>query len=187
MSGVIDFRTPAAGFDQPIELWLACHERILRMIALLARLREHIAAGGSMETAGVTAASILRYFDEAAPRHHEDEELTLFPRLLAHLQGVHRQLIEHTLDALRDEHRDLETSWTELRSKLIAITYGAATSLDTTATVDFVTGYRQHVERENEVLAPAFLRAFDEAELELIGRAMAKRRGVNWEELCARK
>ena len=187
MSSIIDFRTPAAGFDQPIELWLACHERILRMIALLIRLREHIAAGASMESAAVTATSILLYFDEAAPRHHEDEKLTLFPRLLAHLHGVHRQKVERTVDALRDEHGRLDTSWTELRSRLISIAGGSATSLDTAATANFVTDYRQHVERENEILAPAFLRTFDKAELEVIGREMAARRGVSWEELCATK
>ena len=30
MTGTIDFRTPGAGFDQPIEMWLACHERVQR-------------------------------------------------------------------------------------------------------------------------------------------------------------
>lgn len=185
MSGIIDFRTPAAGFDQPIEMWLACHERILRMTALLLRLREHIAAGGSIESAGVTATSILRYFDEAAPRHHEDEELTLFPRLLAHLQSANRQKVENAIAALRDDHARLEAAWAQLRPTLVAITAGTVTTLDTAATVDFVTDYRQHVQRENEVLALAFVRVFDKAELEVIGRAMATRRGVKWEGLCA--
>ena len=157
------------------------------MAALLVRLCEHLAGGGSIESAGVTATSILRYFDEAAPRHHEDEELTLFPRLLAHLQGADRQKIERTIDDLRYEHGRLEKSWTALRLALIAITRGTTVSLDTEAAVGFVTGYREHVERENDVLLPAFRRAFDAVELEVIGRAMAARRGLDWDELCARK
>jgi len=187
MKAFVDFRTPAAGFDQPIEMWLACHERILRMIALIVRLCEHLAAGGSIEAAGVTATSILRYFDEAAPRHHEDEELTLFPRLLAHLQGADRQKIERTIDDLRYDHGRLERSWTALRPALVAITSGTTVSLDTEATVGFVTDYREHVERENDVLASAFRRAFDAVELEAIGRAMAARRGLDWDELFALK
>ena len=51
----------------------------------------------------------------------------------------------------------------------------------------FVTDYREHVERENDVLASAFRRAFDAAELEAIGRAMAARRGLDWDELFALK
>ena len=186
-TGIIDFRTPAAGFDQPIEMWLACHERILRMLALLIRLREYVADGGAIESARVTAASIVRYFDEAAPRHHEDEELTLFPRLLSHLSGTARDKIAPTVEALRQEHAPMETAWARLRPALIAIEAGTATRLDDTTTVDFVTVYRRHVERENEALAPAFQRAFDATELEAIGRAMAARRGVNWDELCAPK
>jgi len=185
VSGIIDFRTPAAGFDQPIEMWLACHERMLRMIALLVRLREHIAAGGTSESAGVTAASILRYFNEAAPRHHEDEEIDLFPRLLTQLKGSERDKIALTVQDLREEHKQLESAWAELRPALVAIEAEAGKSLDDHATVNFVMRYRQHVERENRLLAPALQRAFDRDELETIGRSMAARRGVNWEELRA--
>jgi hemerythrin-like domain-containing protein len=187
MSGIIDFRTPAAGFDQPIEMWLACHERMLRMIALLVRLCEHLSAGGASESAGVTAASILRYFNEAAPRHHEDEEVDLFPRLQARLKGAERGKIAATIYLLTEEHQVLNDAWAQLRPTLMAIESGADKRLDDDATRQFVKRYRQHVEHENEVLAPVFRRAFDEAELEAIGRSMAARRGVNWEELRALK
>ncbi len=187
VSGIIDFRTPAAGFDQPIEMWLACHERMLRMIALLVRLREHLASDGTSESAGVTAASILRYFDEAAPRHHEDEEIDLFPRLLMHLKGSERDKIAPQIEALQEDHKRLEGAWAELRPALIAIESKSEKSLDDGATGDVVIGFRQHVERENQLLAPALQRAFDPEELEAIGRSMAARRGVNWEELRAFK
>lgn len=187
MSAIIDFRTPAAGFDQPIEMWLACHERMLRMIALLIRLREHITAGGASESARVTAASILRYFNEAAPRHHEDEEIDLFPRLLAHLKGSERDKIAVVIEALQKEHKHLESAWAELRPVLVAIESDAGKRLDEQLMVKFIVGYRQHVERENELLAPVLQHAFDEQELEAIGRAMAARRGVNWDELRAPK
>ena len=51
-----------------------------RFAALLGRLAEHLGTHGANEDAQVTATSIRRYFNEAAPRHHEDEEVDLFPR-----------------------------------------------------------------------------------------------------------
>mgnify|MGYP001765205654 CR=1 FL=1 len=61
----IDFRTPGAGFDQPLDLWQACHERVLRMCTLLQRLQEHLRTRDVDGDAKVTAVSVLRYFDEA--------------------------------------------------------------------------------------------------------------------------
>lgn len=187
VSGIIDFRTPAAGFDQPIQMWLACHERILRMLALLVRLQEHIAGGGAQESSRVTATSILRYFDEAAPRHHEDEEIDLFPRMLARLKDGELEQISGAIGALQDEHVLLSNAWQELRQGLIAIEAGTDHRLDDQATTQFVQSYRQHVEDENKILLPAFQRVFDQPELAAIGFAMASRRGVDWETLRAPK
>ena len=184
-SCIIDFRTTSAGFDQPIEVWLACHERILRMVALLVRLRDHIVAGEARAAARVTAASILRYFDEAAPRHHEDEELDLFPRLLKYSQRAGSGDIASAVEALQQQHQQLDRAWANVRPTLIAVEAGSNIHLNDEATARFVLRYQQHVERENETLTPAFQRAFDRHELDAIGHAMALRRGVSWEELRA--
>ena len=77
MSAIVEFRSPDAGFDQPIEMWLACHQRVRRFAALLQRLRVHLLSAGADEEAQMSAASIRRYFNEAAPRHHEDEEVDM--------------------------------------------------------------------------------------------------------------
>ncbi len=74
---------PAAGFEQPFEMLEACHERVQRMLALLGRLREHLASHGADEQARQAARDVMRYFDQAAPEHHRDEELHVFPPLLA--------------------------------------------------------------------------------------------------------
>ena len=76
--------TPAlAGFDEPIEMLKACHERIERQLSTLERLLPHLAANGCDGEARQAAANILRYFNEAGPHHHADEEQDLFPFLLA--------------------------------------------------------------------------------------------------------
>ena len=74
---------PAAGFEEPFGMLAACHERMQRMLALLARLRTHVASHGPDAQAQQAARDVMRYFDQAAPQHHRDEELHVFPPLLS--------------------------------------------------------------------------------------------------------
>ena len=75
--------TPGAGFDQPFEMLDACHDRVRRSLDLLARLRSYLRDKGCDDSARQAARDVLRYFDMAAPLHHEDEERHVFPPLLA--------------------------------------------------------------------------------------------------------
>jgi hemerythrin-like domain-containing protein len=184
----IDFRTPAAGFDQPLELWLACHDRVRRMCTLLQRLIEHVQALGADEQAKVTASSIRRYFDEAAPRHHEDEEIDLFPRLLKHLEGRTESEatgVRNAIALLENDHREMGRLWSVLRDALCAIDGGDAGALDEAVVGLFVSRYRSHCEVEDTVIAPALRRALSAEELDEVGRAMAQRRGIDWNEIAA--
>ena len=78
-------RSPGAGFDQPFEMLDACHDRVRRSLDLLRRLRDYLRGHGHGcdDSARQAARDVLRYFDIAAPLHHEDEELHVFPPLLA--------------------------------------------------------------------------------------------------------
>ncbi|MEK9803656.1 MAG: hemerythrin domain-containing protein, partial [Curvibacter sp.] len=90
------FDSPAAGFEQPYDMLTACHERVQRTLALLERLIAHVDRHGHDTQSRSAAADVLRYFDLAAPLHHQDEELHVFPALLAGqdaaLQAVVRRL-----------------------------------------------------------------------------------------------
>ena len=68
------FGAPAVGFDTPFEMLEACHERVQRTLALQERLCEHLQAKGCDASAQNAAHDVLRYFDIAAPLHHEDAE-----------------------------------------------------------------------------------------------------------------
>ncbi len=185
---IIDFRTPAAGFDQPLELWQACHERVLRMVNLLERLNVHIADKGVDEAASVTATSIRRYFDEAAPRHHDDEEVDLFPCLLQRLQSKGRSdadTIAQVIARLENDHREIGELWRSLRETLAMIEQKEPTTLDPSVVSQFVQRYRDHVELEDTVIAPALRRALTKRDLAAIGPTMAQRRGVDWTDLHA--
>ena len=76
-------RAPGAGYEAPFEMLDACHERVERMLRLLHKLRAHLQASGWDAQAAEAARDVLRYFNEAAPRHHEDEERHVFPTVLA--------------------------------------------------------------------------------------------------------
>ena len=79
---------PAAGFDEPFEMLAACHERVQRMLRLLRRLAAHLGEHGADAQAAQAAVDVMRYFDEAAPRHHDDEELHVLPRLREPFVGL---------------------------------------------------------------------------------------------------
>src|SRR5205814_2154869 len=98
---------PAAGFEQPFEMLQACHERLEQMLALLQRLREHVRSHGSDEQARQAARDVMRYFDTAAPRHHEDEELHVFPVLLA----LNDEGVTQVVAQLQQDHLQMEKRW----------------------------------------------------------------------------
>jgi hemerythrin-like domain-containing protein len=185
MTATIDFRSPSGGFDEPLELWLACHERVQRFCNLLGRVREHVEEHGADAEAAESATSIRRYFNEAAPHHHEDEEIDLFPRLLARLdeqatttdadEAAH---VRAAIGVLTAEHRANEVLWAALDAALAHIARGEAATLDATKAEAFSRTYRQHIDVEESVVMPAMQRHFSDADWSEVGAAMAKRRGV---------
>jgi pyridoxamine 5'-phosphate oxidase len=180
----IDFSSTAAGYDRPIELWLACHHRIARMNSLLQRLVEHLKQHPVDEQAGVTAASIVRYFEEALPRHHEDEEMDLFPRLMEKLRaqssGPAAATVGATIASLLADHEEMHALWQAMRAQLQKVAAGRDPQFDDAQVLLFVTRFRAHLEVEDGTLAPVFKRMFRTKDLREIGRAMARRRGVDW-------
>ena len=98
--------TPGAGFDEPFAMLDACHDRVRRSLDLLERLRAYLQDKGCDDSARQAARDVLRYFDIAAPLHHEDEELHVFPPLLA--QGGDERLAALVRQLQRDHVRMAE-------------------------------------------------------------------------------
>jgi hemerythrin-like domain-containing protein len=184
MTGTIDFRTPGAGFDQPIEMWLACHQRVERFAALLGRLAEHLGTRGADEDAQVTATSIRRYFNEAAPRHHEDEEVDMFPRLRERLDSERDRTVLDVLDQVEADHLEMAGLWKRLDALLAGIARGKAVTLEKPLIDRFATMYRHHIDAEERVLLPALKKALGKSDWQAVGRAMAERRGLEWDEIA---
>ena len=184
MTGTIDFRTPGAGFDQPIEMWLACHERVQRFAALLSRLATHLRNAGADEDARVTATSIRRYFNEAAPRHHEDEEVDMFPRLRERLRADRDKTVLDVLGQVEADHLEMAGLWRKLDAALAEVSSGRPVALEQPLIDRFATMYRHHIDAEERILLPAMKKAFGKGDWQAVGRAMAERRGLEWEELA---
>jgi hemerythrin-like domain-containing protein len=169
--------SPAAGFEQPFEMLEACHERVHRMLKLLARLREHLRRQGADTQAQQAARDVMRYFDQAAPQHHEDEELHVFPPLLA--QGD-REIVA-VVTRLQQDHRQMEARWTAARQVLSAVAEGRTSSLsaDEDAALDaFAALYDDHIRAEEEIAYPAAQELIDEPTRTAMGEEMMRRRGV---------
>lgn len=114
--------TPGAGFDEPFAMLDACHDRVRRSLDLLERLRAYLQDKGCDDSARQAARDVLRYFDIAAPLHHEDEELHVFPPLLA--QGGDERLAALVRQLQRDHVRMAER-WAEARQPLEQLAQGA--------------------------------------------------------------
>lgn len=182
MNGRIDFRSPGAGFDQPIELWLACHERVLRFAALMGRLEEHLLRSGNDHDAQASAGSIRRYFNEAAPKHHEDEEVDMLPRLRARLaQDRDAQPIDviDVIDQIGSDHTEMARLWQPIDVALAAVESGQPAVLPHEAIDRYIALYQHHIDAEERVLLPAMQRLFGPQDWQEISRAMAARRGID--------
>lgn len=171
---------PAAGFEAPFEMLATCHERVNRMLRLQAKLQQHLQDKGCDEPARQAARDVMRYFDLAAPLHHQDEELHVFPPLLTGPDIPLRALVTRLIQ----DHRQMEVAWAEARRTLAAIADSPdASALPLTAaqsaTLDqFAALYQQHLDGEDTLAYPAAEAALSADALQAMSEDMMQRRGV---------
>lgn len=167
--------SPAAGFAEPFEMLDACHERVARMLKLIVRLRAHLAKEGCDEQARQAAVDVMRYFDKAAPHHHKDEEIHVFPRLLA--AGMHVAEVQR----LQRDHVEMEAAWDRARKALQRVADGqwqGSSMHEEAALSSFVRMYEWHMAAEDELIFPAARSLVDDEARAAMGAEMARRRGV---------
>ena len=172
------FDSPAVGFEQPFEMLAACHDRVRRSLVLLQRLMVHVRDHGHDAKSRSAAADVLRYFERAAPLHHEDEERHVFP-LLA---GACDPGLTATVAALQREHRHLEAQWAGLRVVLTAWSRDDAGGMPddrlSAQVTEFERLYAAHLCTEEDVVFPAARACIDAAGLAEMSLDMARRRGA---------
>ncbi len=170
------FDAPAVGFEAPYEMLAACHERVQRSLDLLGRLVDYIGDQGHDAQTRSAAADVLRYFDLAAPLHHQDEERHVFPPLLA--QGD--VSLRATVRRLQADHRQMETLWAEVRKALLRWSEPGCEETGDPATRAAIARFRGiyagHIEAEEGLVFPAAGSAMSATTLQAMGREMQARR-----------
>lgn len=160
------------GFDDPIGLLRACHEKLLTHCDLLAALvnREDLDS-----EAHETARNLSRYFSQQAPLHHRDEEEDLFPRI--NRQSLRIAELVHTL---KKEHETLDSLWNSIAPELKKLPAAGFSDTCKQSAIKFSTLCRQHIEKENRELLPLVSNSLSQQALAEIGESMAARRGVRY-------
>lgn len=174
------YHAPAAGFEAPFEMLSACHERVDRSLGLMARLQQHLLSHGLDDSARQAARDVMRYFDLAAPLHHQDEELHVFPPLLAGSDPG----IQETVQRLMADHRQMEIAWSAARLNLACVVesspqaWSPLTSEQTRTLNKFASLYGRHIEDEEHLIYPAARARLPTGALQAMSEDMMARRGM---------
>ncbi|MEG1052221.1 MAG: hemerythrin domain-containing protein, partial [Janthinobacterium sp.] len=166
------------GFDQPIAVLKHCHDKIRKQLTTLQNLLAHLAQHGNTADAQQAAKAVLQYFNKAAHLHHDDEEQDLMPMLQATATGDDAALLATLVPEILADHQRMDQAWLTLRPELDAIAAGTAVQLSADGVRDYVAAYQAHMAKEEGQLAPMAKRLFSAQQMEQLGTAMQRRRGI---------
>lgn len=173
------FSSSEVAFSHPLTLLTSCHEKILHFSSALVKLSEKLKQEGWSENSKVTAEKIRRYFNIAAPEHHKDEELHLFPAIIAldpELQDPEIKAQLSQINQMVKEHVETDVLWEKLDVMLQSHS-GSFDELNEMA-VQFSTEMKRHAEIENVEIFSFAEQHISEATFNSMGKAIAKRRGI---------
>lgn len=159
----------APDFSDPLGLLAACHGRMRDFCDLLERLPDWIDQHGLDAEAMSGVQRVLRYFDRAAPLHHEDEEQDLFPLLRDQPGG-------DVIAALLQQHEELEHGWQHLAPQLRRLVDDDRDAQLEAGITAFCDAYRRHIALEDAVILPMARSSLNALQLSEMGRRMAERR-----------
>ncbi len=169
----------APSFDQPLAVLKHCHDRIRKQLATLEKLVPHLAQDGADGEAQKAALAVLKYFQNAAPLHHDDEEIDLLPTLVQTAQAADAELLATLLPTILQQHQQMASLWQVLETQLNLISTGSAADLNKLDVTAFQTLYQAHMQIEETQIAPMAMRLFSPEQMYKLGRAMQARRGID--------
>lgn len=176
---------PQHGFDQPLGLLSDCHRRIEHFLGTMIRVLE-LSDGrrdGLTPQEREASEAALRYFDVAAPRHTQDEEQSLFPRLRQSNDPNARSALAR-IEALEADHRRADQMHAQSNGLCRRWLEGQPMqAADFERLVSLLRGlsdmYARHIALEDTELFPVAARALNRRQLLDIGQEMAQRRGLS--------
>ena len=174
---------PDHSFNEPLGLLSDCHRRIEQFLDLLIKVNDE-AGEQDLSPAHREALQVaLRYFSVAAPKHTQDEEASLFPRLRDVNSAEAREAMAK-LDALEADHVRADAAHAEV--DLLGLRWLADGRLDSEnrqrlrqLLSELRELYRGHIEVEDREVFPLAARVLTHEQVDQVGKEMAERRGLN--------
>ena len=161
------------GFDGPLALLRACHNKIIAHCELIEQIIATLQADSDDFDTKAAARQVITYFSRSGRQHHEDEEQDLFPLLV-------RQSLKlaDLINSLKQEHQTLDELWQAIEPELRRMPEPSDSDAFITAASAFCSLNREHVIRENTDFLPVAQSSLSSQQISDIGRAMAQRRGA---------
>jgi hemerythrin-like domain-containing protein len=131
----------------------ACHQQIAAHLERLDALCVHLADQGVDEVSQAEARLIEAFFSSTSQAHHQEEELKVFPALLASSD----EALVATVRMLQQDHGWIEEDWLAIAPQLRAIAAGYnwfdPDELRHAITV-FLELCREHIQLEESIIYP---------------------------------
>jgi hemerythrin-like domain-containing protein len=175
---------PESDFTDPIGMLGDCHRRIVRFLHVLVQLAAQKRGRSLSSEESTLLSTSLRYFREAAPKHTDDEEESLFPRLRG-LDTADVDAVLARIDSLEQDHECADRNHAEIdRLGQLWLAQGQLSAQDAAQFQNLVDQlerlYRHHIGVEDSEVFPFAARALTAEERQSIGNEMAARRGIGW-------
>ena len=179
-------------FDNPLGLLSDCHRRIEKFLEQLLRVTQRVQGGVLLAQEREALATALRYFRQAAPLHTADEEKSLFPRLreLAKNGNETAASALKVVARLESDHNAADEKHAVIDE--LGMRWQAGSTLESadverleTELIELRAFYAAHIKVEDTELFPLAGTVLSEDSTEAIGREMAGRRGLDFDNLPA--
>ncbi len=177
-------KRPESSFADPLGLLSDCHRRIEHFLGLLITVTTQARGGTLSEEQREALEAALRYFREAAPKHKEDEERSLFPRMSDSRDEQVRAALA-TIATLEEDHGVVDRGHAEADALLDRwLIEGPLPESDVRRLVavleELQAIYQRHIAIEDHDVFPLAGRILDPSAIAALGREMATRRGLTW-------
>jgi len=174
-------KKPESSFSDPLGLLSDCHRRIEHFLGLLITVTADARGGTLSGEQREALEAALRYFREAAPKHKEDEERSLFPRMRESRDEQVRGALA-TIATLEEDHVVVDRGHAEADALLDRwLTEASLPATDAQRLVivleELQAIYQRHIAIEDHDVFPLAGRILDPSTIAALGREMATRRG----------
>ena len=169
----------------PSKCWRHATNACIACWTLLFRLRDHLRAHGADEQARQAARDVMRYFDQAAPQHHQDEELHVFPAV-----GSGDPATVAVVERLQQDHLQMEIAVGGRARRAVRAWNGEPRPVSRRSRMRRWTPSRACTPitsaAEEQIAYPAAAAAMDAPAQAGMGAEMMRRRGVlTWKRFIA--